>query len=219
VISGSRDEKIRNMTSRERILCMLKGGVPDRLALMPDFYDDPVFVEELFGFVVENAIACARAQIRAGADIIGVGDAAASLVGPRVYEKFVWPYEKKLVDGIHAADGRVRLHICGNTRRILPGMGKLGCELLDLDYPVALRQAREVMVPDQVLAGNIEPVGCLRNGTPESVTQAVAKCHNEAGPRYIVAAGCEVVRDTPIKNLRALCEYAKSHHCDGERAV
>lgn len=179
--------------------------------LMLDFHDDPVFVEELFKFVVENAIACARAQIVAGADIIGVGDAAASLVGPRVYDKFVWPYEKKLVDGIHAAGGRVRLHICGNTRRILAGMGKLGCELVDLDYPVNLRQAREIMGPDQVLAGNIEPVGCLRNGSPESVTQAVAKCHDEAGPRYIVAAGCEVVRDTPIENLRALCEYAKSH--------
>jgi MtaA/CmuA family methyltransferase len=187
--------------------------------LMLDFHDNPVFAEELFGFVVENAIACARAQIAAGADIIGVGDAAASLVGPRVYDKFVWPYEKELVDGIHAAGGRVRLHICGNTRRILAGMGKLGCELVDLDYPVDLRQAREIMGPDQVLAGNIEPVGCLRNGTPDSVTEAVAKCHEEAGPRYIVAAGCEVVRDTPIENLRALCEYAKSHGCGGEYVV
>jgi MtaA/CmuA family methyltransferase len=184
--------------------------------LMLDFYDDPAFVEELFGFVVENAIACARAQIVAGADIIGVGDAAASLVGPRVYETFVWSYEKKLVDGIHAAGGRVRLHICGNTRRILAGIGKLGCELVDLDYPVVLRQAREIMGPDQVLAGNIEPVGGLRNGTPESVAQAVAKCHREVGPRYVVAAGCEVVRDTPIENLRALCEYAKSHRGDVE---
>jgi len=187
--------------------------------LMLDFHDDPVFVEELFGFVSENAIVCARAQIEAGADIIGVGDAAASLVGPRVYEKFVWPYEKKLVEGIHAAGGRVRLHICGNTRRILAGMGKLGCELVDLDYPVALREAREIMGPDQVLAGNVEPVGCLRNGTPESVAQVVAKCHEEAGPRYVVAAGCEVVRDTPIENLRALCEYAKSHRCGDEHVV
>jgi MtaA/CmuA family methyltransferase len=179
--------------------------------LMLDFYDDPVFVEELFAFVVENAIACAHAQITAGADIIGVGDAAASLVGPRVYEKFVWPYEKKLVDGIHAADGRIRLHICGNTRRILAGMGKLGCELVDLDYPVNLRQAREIMGSGQLLAGNLAPVGCLRNGTPESVTEAIAKCHDEAGQRYIVAAGCEVVRDTPRENLWALSEYAKSH--------
>jgi uroporphyrinogen-III decarboxylase len=114
----------------------------------------------------------------------------------RVYETFVWSYEKKLVDGIHAAGGRVRLHICGNTRRILAGIGKPGCELVDLDYPVVLRQAREIMGPAQVLAGNIEPVGELRNGTPESVAQAVAKCHREVGPRYIVAAGCEVVRDT-----------------------
>jgi uroporphyrinogen-III decarboxylase len=55
-----------------------------------------------------------------------------------------------------AAAGRIRLHICGNTRRILAGMGKLGCELVDLYYPVTLRQAREIMGPDQVLAGNIE---------------------------------------------------------------
>jgi len=184
--------------------------------LMFDFHDDPVFVEELFGFVVENAIAFAGTQIVAGADIIGVGDAAASLVGPRLYEKFVWPYEKKLVDGIHAAGGRVRLHICGNTRRILAGMGKLGSELVDLDYPVALRQAREIIGPDQALAGNIEPVGALRNGAPQSVAQAVANCHREAGPRYVVSAGCEVVRDTPIANLQALCEYAKSHRCGGE---
>jgi len=51
----------------------------------------------------------------------------------------------------------------------------------------------------------------LRNGTPEDVHAAVAECHRQAGRRYIVGAGCEVVRDTPLENLRALCAYAKSH--------
>lgn len=178
--------------------------------LMTDFYDDPPFVGDLFEFVLELALRFAKLQIEAGTDIIGVGDAAASLVGPRIYEQFVWPYEKRLVDGIHALGGRVRLHICGNTRRILAGIGKLGCDMVDLDWMVPVAQARREMGPRQVLAGNIDPVQALRNGTPDSVAAAIAACHREAESRYIVGAGCEVPRDTPPENVRALRDYAWS---------
>jgi MtaA/CmuA family methyltransferase len=178
--------------------------------LMLDFYDDPVFVKDLFAFVVEMELRFARAQIEAGVDIIGVGDAAASLVGPEIYEEFVWPFEKKLVDGIHGLGAMVRLHICGNTRRILKGMGQLGCEIVDLDYPSPVAEGREQMGPNQVILGNLNPVQILRDGTPEMVQKAVAQCHREAGRRYIVGAGCEVPRDTPEANLRALCAYAQT---------
>ncbi len=173
-------------------------------ALMTDFLDDPEFVRDLFEFVVEMELAFARAQVEAGAEIIGVGDAAASLVGPRIYEEFVWPYERKLVDGIHAMGARVRLHICGRTRRIFPGMGRLGCAIVDLDSMAPVAEARRVMGPEQVLAGNIDPVAVLRNGTPESVAAAMAECRAQAGARYIAGAGCEVVRDTPHAHVRAM---------------
>ena len=52
----------------------------------------------------------------------------------------------------------------------------------------------------------------LRNGTPESVTAAIAECHAQAGAPYIVGAGCEVVRDTPADNMRALGDYARSRN-------
>ena len=178
--------------------------------LMTDFYDDPKFVRDLFDFVMEMELGFARAQMEAGADLIGVGDAAASLVGPAIYEEFVWPYEKRMVDGLHAMGVRVRLHICGNTRRILAGIGRLGCEIVDIDYMVPLAQAREQMGPGQTLLGNIDPVRALHDGTPESVTEAIAECHRQAGPRYIVGAGCEVPRDTPPENVRALAQYAQS---------
>ena len=84
-------------------------------------------------------------------DILGVGDAAASLVGPQIYEEFVLPYEKKLVDGLHALGTRVRLHICGNTRRILTGIGRLGCEIVDIDSMVPLDQARREIGPAAAL--------------------------------------------------------------------
>ncbi len=179
--------------------------------LMTDFYDDPAFVRDLFEFIVEMELRFARAQVEVGVDLMGVGDAAASLVGPAIYEEFVWPYEKKLVDGLHAMDTRVRLHICGNTRRILAGIGRLECEIVDLDFMVPLAEAREMMGPSQVLLGNIDPVRAMRNGTPESVTAAIAECHRQAGSRYIVSAGCEVPRDTPPENVRALSLYAQAH--------
>jgi MtaA/CmuA family methyltransferase len=179
--------------------------------LMLDFFDDPGFVRDLFAFVVDMELRFAREQVRVGVDVIGLGDAAASLVGPQVYEEFVWPFEKQLVDGLHALGTRVRLHICGNTRRLLAGMGRLGCDIVDLDYPVPLPEARAAMGPKQVLLGNLHPVALLKNGTPESVTQAVTQCHADAGPRYIVGAGCEIPRGTPPENLRALCDYAQTH--------
>ena len=63
----------------------------------------------------------------------------------------------------------------------------------------------------QVLAGNLDPVRDLHNGTPESIHAALAECHRQAGARYIVAAGCEVPRDTPPANIRAMADYASSH--------
>lgn len=179
--------------------------------ILMDLMDSPQFVRDLFAFVVEMELRFARAQVEAGADIIGVGDAAASLVGPALYEEFVWPYEKQLVGGLHAMGTRVRLHICGNTRPLLAAMGRLGCEIVDLDFKSPLAMGREQMGPDQVLLGNINPVAVLRDGTPETVYAAVADCHAQAGSRFIVGAGCEITRDTPLDNLRAMCDYARSH--------
>lgn len=179
--------------------------------LMLDFSDDPSFVHDLFDFTLEGGIRFAAAQIEAGADIVGIGDAAASLVGPRVYKEFVWPWEKRLVDAIHAKGGRVRLHICGNTGKILREMGELGCELVDLDFPVPLDRARAETGPEQTLAGNLDPLRVVRNGSPAGIEQSLEALRLQVGDRWIVAAGCEIVRDTPHRNLRALAEFASAH--------
>jgi len=177
--------------------------------LMTDFYDDPDFVRDLFEFILEMELSFARAQFEAGAELIGVGDAAASLVGPRIYEEFVLPYERRMINALHEMGAKVRLHICGNIRPILRQIATLGCEMVDVDWMVPLEVARKEMGPEQVLSGNIDPVTVLRNGTPDSITAALAECHRQAGHRYIIAAGCEVPRDTPPENVAAMTAYAK----------
>jgi MtaA/CmuA family methyltransferase len=176
--------------------------------LMLDFFDDPSFVRDLFAFVVELEHRFAARQVEAGADIIGVGDAAASLVGPQIYEEFVWPYEKQLVDRIHALGAAVRLHICGNIRKSLAKVGQLDADIVDIDFPVPMEDARREMGPGQVLLGNIDPVRILKEGTPAVVRSALAACHKAASPKYILGAGCEVPRGTPEANFLAMREYA-----------
>jgi MtaA/CmuA family methyltransferase len=178
--------------------------------LMLDFYDDPDFVRALFEFVIELEARFAAAQVEAGADLIGIGDAAASLVGPEIYNEFVWPYEKRLVEEVQRTGARTRLHICGNTRPLLEKIGRLGCDIVDLDYPAPIADARAAMGPRQVLLGNLHPVEVVCNGTPEIITAGLAKCHAEAGNRYIVGAGCEIPRRTPLANVHALTRYARS---------
>jgi MtaA/CmuA family methyltransferase len=177
--------------------------------LMTNLIDDPGFVWELFEFTLRVGTAFAQAQIAAGCDIIGVGDAAASLVGPKIYKNIVFPFEKRLVENIHTAGGRVRLHICGNTNRSLTEIGQLGCDLIDLDSMVPIEKARQAMGNEQVLDGNLDPVKMLRNGTPELIREALAECLRQAKKNYIIGAGCEVPRDTPHENLRAMRKFAE----------
>jgi MtaA/CmuA family methyltransferase len=184
--------------------------------LMLDFFDDPPFVRDLFEFVLEMELRFARAQIAAGANAIGIGDAAASLVGPQIYNEFIWPYEKRMVDGIHALGTKARLHICGNTRQIFEPISRLGCDIVDLDSFAPLTEARVKMGDRQIILGNINPVTVMRNGNADFVQQAIEECHHQAGARFVVGAGCEIPRDTPSENLRVLAAYARNHKPGGE---
>jgi MtaA/CmuA family methyltransferase len=179
--------------------------------LMIDLADDPAWVGDLFAWITDLEIAFALAQVEAGADIIGLGDAAASLISPVTYEKLVLPLEKQIVDAVHEAGALVRLHICGNTNHLLPYMAQTGADMIDLDYPVVLADARSQLGSEPVILGNFHPVEILLQGTPDSVWSACAECHRLCGDRHIVAPGCEVPPGTPRENLEAMFSYARSH--------
>jgi uroporphyrinogen-III decarboxylase len=167
-------------------------------------------VDDLFDFATRLAMEFAAAQVDAGVDIVGVGDAAASLVGPDIYEEVVWPHEKRLVDHVHGLGARVRLHICGNMSRSVAAMARLGADIVDLDSLVPLDAARAAAGPDQVLAGNLNPVTELMSSTPGAIARLLAERHAQGGSRWVVAAGCEIPAATPPENVDALVAYARS---------
>ncbi|GHU64612.1 uroporphyrinogen decarboxylase [Clostridia bacterium] len=167
----------------------------------------PDEIRELLAICYEQAVRFAKAQIAAGADIIGIGDAAASLIGPALYEEFALPYEKKLAGEIHAAGGLVKLHICGNTNSLLTLMADTGADIVDLDHMVDMNQAANIFPADMHICGNFDPSGVLLRGTPDRIREAVRTCM-QIGDRNanLIAPGCEVPRDTPFENFLAIRE-------------
>lgn len=171
---------------------------------MRDLIDQPEFLHDLLKICTEQAILFAKAQIEAGADFIGIGDAAASLIGPRSYKKFVLPYEQRIIQAIHAQGAKAKLHICGNTSSLLKILPETGADIIDIDYPVNFSDAVEALSPSIAANGNFEPSGILLQGSVEDVKQAVRHCVSVSKNNSFISAGCEVPRDTPPENLRSV---------------
>jgi len=177
--------------------------------IMMDFFDEPEFVEDLLQNCYDQALLFAKAQIEAGADFIGIGDAAASLIGPQLYERYVFPLEKQLIEEIHRWGARAKLHICGNIRDLLPLLALTGADMIDIDFMVPLAEVDQVLAGRNAPSGNVDTVKILQQGTPEQVRTAVKTCVAEGGDLLFLAAGCEVPKFTPPENLLAFAEVLR----------
>ncbi len=173
-------------------------------ALM-DLLDEPEMFIEAGQVIIQNAISFAVAQIKAGADAIGVGDAASSLIGPDLYSRYVLPFQQKLFAAIHEVGGSVKLHICGNTKKHLEYMAQSGADIIDVDWMVPLEQARKLVGPDITLCGNIDPSAVLLQGSPQDVAEAARRCIKAGGKKFILMPGCEVPPATAEQNIRVFC--------------
>ena len=170
-----------------------------------DLLEDPDYAGRLMDHCVDVGIAFAAAQVQAGADTIGIGDAIASQVSAETYETLIFPRELRLVAGLKKRGCRVRLHICGNTSHLLPYFPHLQADIIDLDWQVSMGEARRRLGAETSLCGNLDPVHAVAGSTPERIQAALAGIYHAIGNRYLVGAGCEIPVDTPEANLKALC--------------
>lgn len=178
-----------------------------------DLMDDPEFSRRLMMLCTDVGIRFAEAQLKAGADTIGMGDAIASQLSPGLYRELVWPLERRLIDAIHSMGGKVRLHICGNTTHLLPHFRELGADIIDLDWQVDMKEARRILGRGVALCGNLDPVNAVQESTPEEIRRRVRELYDTVGDPYMIGAGCEIPVGTPHENLKALCAEIEPHPC------
>jgi MtaA/CmuA family methyltransferase len=175
-------------------------------------YDDPALAHKVLEFLTGLEIDFAVAQIRAGAPMVGAGDAAASLIPPELYRQFVLPYERRVCAGVHDAGGMVKLHVCGNTAHLLADMAACGADLFNVDHMVDFRAARDTYTQAGLaFKGNLDPVEDMLRATPEYCRRRSMECLQVAkGTRFMLSPGCEVPAETPDEVFMEFCQAPKT---------
>lgn len=171
--------------------------------IMMDIYERPEWLKEFLEFIVEVEIDFARAQVDAGADIIGLGDAVASQISPEMYSEFALPYEQRIFKAVKDMGAIARLHICGNTSAIVPLMIESQADIIDLDWMVNMQDAARAFGHQVSFCGNFDPVAVMLRGSEADVFNATVNCIKAGGKNSFSAAGCEIPDGTPILNLIA----------------
>jgi MtaA/CmuA family methyltransferase len=177
---------------------------------MVDLRTDPALPKEILKFVVEMESEFAYAQIEAGAQFIGVGDAIASLGSGDDYAEFNFPYLSELVDRIKGRGAYIKYHACGRTKHLWKYIKQLNIDILNLDSLIDFADAREFFGDKFVLKGNLNPITEMMAATPDIVRAASQRSFAEAGAhgKFILSPGCELPPSTPPENLDTLVESA-----------
>jgi MtaA/CmuA family methyltransferase len=220
---GDRVEAVRVMAEAAGDRCVIVGWVEMPFAeacslcgvqnFMLMLYEKPDLAHKVLEWVTDIEVEFGRAQLEAGADMIGAGDAAASMLSPKLFGEFALPYERRVVDGIHDAGGLIKLHICGDTSRLIDQMAQAGADLYNVDHQVKLAEAKRVYKEyGRCLKGNVNPVEEMMRSTPKKCEALCHKCINIAGPEgYMLSAGCEVPAATTDEVFEAFCRAPETY--------
>lgn len=186
--------------------------------------DDPEKAKEAIERLNQNSIVQAREQCRLGIDALKLSCAwaGAGLISRQMYEEFVLPTKKVLIDTIHREFNiPVYIHTCGAIGDRLDLMAQTGADGLEcLDPPPIgtcdLAQACDTLGEKVFIKGNLDSANEMRNHTPEQVLETARK-RLEIGMQhkggYILSSACSVAPDVPEENLmilsRAIEQYGQ----------
>lgn len=173
---------------------------------------NPDFVSALTDKTLQTAKDFAKAQIEAGCDVIGVGDAICSQIDQISYQTFVKEKHAELFDFIHNLGAKVKLHICGNITHLLPNIRETKPDIVDIDHMVDMDEAYNILGNRIIRCGNLDPVSVIQQKSVEDVSQYVKSlCEKENGRPFILSGGCEISVQTPIENMKALREVSRKY--------
>ncbi len=180
-------------------------GVSEFMMLL---LDDPALAHRVLEFVTPLEIDFAIAQLDAGAPMIGAGDAAASLISPRMFREFALPYEQRVCEAVRQRGGMVKLHICGNTNQLLDDMALCGADLFNVDHMVDLKRAADVYGrAGKCFKGNLNPVTDMLQSKPDRCRRRALECIEiAAGRPYMLSAGCEIPAGVTDETFQAFCD-------------
>lgn len=182
--------------------------------ILVEMLEHPESVERILDFTSEMALVLGKWLLQSGAHGLVIGEATCSpnFISPALYRRLVLPRHQALIRHLRDAGWpAVGLHICGDTTPILEDILSTGVTFLDVDYQVPAGRAIALVRGRAALRGNLDPSSLFRFGTPEAVGAATRELRRAvAGTRWILSSGCDIPPGTPVENLRAFVDQARS---------
>jgi uroporphyrinogen decarboxylase len=189
------------------------GLLMDTDKLMLNIIKKPDLVHSVCKIAMEAGKIYGKAKLECGGDIMVIGDptASCSLISPKMFEKFAFPYLKEMCEYILELGGIPSIHICGNTTPILEKIADTGTKIIEIDHMVNLKDAINRIGNRICIQGNVDPAKFLME-KPEKITELSKKCLEESEERegYILSTGCEIPLKAPIENVKAMVKAVKS---------
>ena len=139
---------------------------------------------------------------------IGGWRSASEFVSPRLWNRFVFPYFKAMVEAAVEEGAIPVLHFDANWTRDLERLKEFpkGKCVLSLDGKTDIFRAKEILGDHMCIMGDVHP-GMFALGTPQEVTAYCKRLINEIGPAgFILSSGCDVPIDAKYENVKAMVE-------------
>lgn len=182
-------------------------------------YDDPDWVHELLRILQARKKIYIQSMAGARYDILelGGGSGSSTVISPKMFEKFVAPYDSELIQVAHEAGQRISYHTCGGMMPILEMVADMGPDAMETFTPAAMGgdvdlAKAKARIGDRVcMIGGFDQFHFLIDCSPEQTRAEVRRCFEAAGGggSYILSPSDHFF-DADPKLIRAFAEEARS---------
>jgi uroporphyrinogen decarboxylase len=153
-------------------------------------YDDPEWVHAFLEVLLRRKLSFVDSLRGAAFDVLelGGGDASSTVISPKVFDGFVAPYEKQIIDRAHAAGQKIVYRTCGGMMPFLERIADMGPDAMETFTPVGmggdtrLGEAKRRIGDRVCMIGGFDQFHFFTKCTPAETRAEVRRCFNEAGP-------------------------------------
>jgi len=147
--------------------------------------------------------------------------ASGSLVwqSPKIFRELALPVLKRVTELAYDLGIPTHVHSCGPERLLVKmAVEETRLTVIDpLEVPPMgdcdLAELKRLYGNRIVLKGNLHTTDVMLNGSVDEVVQACKKCIDDAGSGggFILSTGDQTPRDTPLENIHAVVETARTY--------
>jgi len=176
-------------------------------------YSAPDAWSELMGKLVSVTTEYSAEQVRAGADTIQVFDSWVGCLSVEDYRRYVLPHVTELVKRLQRT-GVPIIYFGTDSATLLPAMKEAGAEVIGLDWRIPLDVGWQSLNFKGSVQGNLDPVLLFADWKQLKVRAEDILRRAAGRPGHIFNLGHGILPETPVDNVRALCDFVREHSAE-----